>query len=49
MEGYVRTMDMSGVYQESFGKLAAVLKELNSKDEYISLIKDNKRFDKPLY
>ncbi|KAL5469280.1 hypothetical protein EMCRGX_G030514 [Ephydatia muelleri] len=40
--GYVRTMDISGVYQESFGKLAAVLKELNSKDEYISLIKDNK-------
>ena len=43
MEEYVHTLDMSEVYQESFGKLAAVLKKLNPKDEYIGLMKDNKR------
>ena len=43
MEEYVRTLDMSEVYQESFGKLSAVLKKLNPKDEYIGLMKDNKR------
>ncbi|KAL5469291.1 hypothetical protein EMCRGX_G030531 [Ephydatia muelleri] len=42
MEEYVRTLDMSEVYQESFGKLSAVLKKLNPKDEYIGLMKDNK-------
>eukprot|EP00731_Ephydatia_muelleri_P017675 Em0010g773a len=42
MEEYVHTLDMSEVYQESFGKLAAVLKKLNPKDEYIGLMKDNK-------
>ncbi|KAL5469271.1 hypothetical protein EMCRGX_G030502 [Ephydatia muelleri] len=42
MEEYVHTLDMSEVYQESFGKLAAVLKKLNPKDEYIGLMKENK-------
>eukprot|EP00731_Ephydatia_muelleri_P035245 Em0108g4a len=37
MEEYVRTLDMSEVYQESFGKLSAVLKKLNPKDEYIAM------------
>ena len=42
MEEYAHTVDMSQVYQDSFEKMYTILKNLNPKCEYSSLIKDNK-------
>ena len=36
-------MDMSQVYQESFGKLFTNLQNLNPQEEYTKLIEENKR------
>ena len=43
MEEYSHIMDMSQVYQESFGKLFTNLQNLNPQEEYTKLIEENKR------
>eukprot|EP00731_Ephydatia_muelleri_P017701 Em0010g799a len=42
LEEYARTMDMSQMYQESFGKVFANLQKLNPQEEYAELIQENK-------
>eukprot|EP00731_Ephydatia_muelleri_P017671 Em0010g769a len=42
MEEYAHVMDMSQVYQESFGKVFANLQKLNPQEEYAKLIQENK-------